>query len=189
MTTRKIIAPLGVALLAIPLALSSPASAWERGGGWGRAGAVDGGLRSGMSFNRWGNAGYRNVDFNRTRWGYGGLRSGWGYGRWGYAGRHPGWGYGRWGYGGMRHLGYGRYGYARRGWRYGGLGYGAATAGLLGGVALGAAAGYPYYDGYGAYAAATPTGCGYYGAAAPAYYGYGGASPASYGWGGGCNCW
>lgn len=90
------------------------------------------------------------------RWGGGGW--GRGFGGWG----HGGWGRG-WGYGG----GWGR------GWGYGG----AAAAGLLGGLALGAAASSPYYGGYYGYG-------GYpYGYSAAPYY------PATYGYGGGCTCW
>ncbi|HEY8163269.1 MAG TPA: hypothetical protein VIF34_13535 [Methylocystis sp.] len=83
------------------------------------------------------------------RWGGGWGRMGWG----------PGWGggWGRWGWGG----GWGR------GWGWGG----ATAAGLLGGLALGAAASAPYWGyGYGG-----PWG--YYGSAYP------------YGYGGGCSCW
>jgi hypothetical protein len=144
---KLLAASLGAALLALPLTLSSPASAWERGGGR----AFEGGLRSNTNYGRWGNAsnmgfnrGYDRRDFGRDRWGNGGLRSTWGYGRASY-GMGRGWGYSRMGYGGRGNWGYGRFGYARRGWGHGGWGYGGATAaGLLGGAALGAAAGYPY---------------------------------------------
>jgi hypothetical protein len=97
-----------------------------------------------------------------AHYGFGGWRPGWGHNRWGY----NRWGYGRWGYGA-------------------GLGVG---AGLLGGLALGAAAAAPYggywgyggYPSYGYWGAGYPAsgGCGYYGSAYPAYYGYSG----------GCNC-
>jgi hypothetical protein len=103
--SRKLLAAsLGAALLALPLALSSPASAWERGGR-----AFEGGLRSNTSYGRWGSASnmgfnrsYDRRDFGRDRWGYGGVRSTWGYGR---ASMRPGWGYNRWGYGGRGNWG------------------------------------------------------------------------------------
>lgn len=85
---------------------------------------------------------------------------GWGpgWGHYGWAGGwRPGWGYNRWGY--------------NSGWGYGG----AAAAGLLGGLALGAAA-------------ASPWNYGYYGSAYPGYGVYGSAYP-SYGYGYRCGCW
>lgn len=82
-------------------------------------------------------------------WGHGG---GWGHGPgWGHGG---GWGRGGWGGPGWayRHGGWGgpRWGYRGGGWGYRG-GWGApVAAGLIGGLALGAAAAasHPYYGGY-----------------------------------------